>query len=67
MKTLIVCSLFLTSCLQVQIPIASTIINVTVIKTQVLPIASTLSGADIKELMKDLDQKAGDLTVPLTP
>jgi len=68
MKILIACSLFLlTSCAQLQVPIASTIINVTVIKTQVLPIASELSGADIKELMKDLDQKAGDVTAPLTP
>jgi len=67
MKILFLCSVFLTGCVQLQVPIASTVINVTVIKTQVLPIASTLSGADIKELMKDLDQKAGDLTAPLTP
>ena len=67
MKKLIVCSLFLTGCAQLQIPIASTVINVTVIKTQALTEDSTLSGADIKELMKDLDQKAGDVTAPLTP
>ena len=68
MKILILCSSFLlTSCLQVQVPIASTIINVTVIKTQALTEDSNLSGADIKELMKDLNQKAGDITAPLTP
>ena len=68
MKTVIVCSLFLlTSCAQLQVPIASTVVNVTVIKTQALPIASELSGADIKELMEDLNQKAGDIKAPLTP
>ena len=61
------CILFLSSCAQVQVPIASTVINVTVIKTQVLAEDSDLSGADIKELMKDLNQKAGDVTAPLTP
>lgn len=68
MKKLIVCSLFfLTSCIQLQVPIASTVVNVTVIKSQVLAEDSELSGADIKELMKDLNQKAGDVTAPLTP
>jgi hypothetical protein len=68
MKYLILCSLlFLTSCVQLQVPIASTVVNVTVIKTQALTEDSELSGADIKELMKDLNQKAGDVTAPLTP
>jgi hypothetical protein len=68
MKWLLILSLLLfTSCIQLQVPVASTVINVTVIKTQALTEDSNLSGADIKELMKDLNQEAGDITPPLIP
>ena len=67
MKYIVLCSLFLTGCIQLQIPVASTIVNVNVIKSQALTEDSELSGSDIKELMKDLKAKAGNVTPQLTP
>ena len=60
----ILMTLLFTSCIQLQVPIASNVTNVTVIKTQVTTDAATMSGSSLEDIRKGAD-KAGDVTTPL--
>ena len=51
-----------TGCLQLQIPIASAVTNITVIKTQ--NGEASMSGAKLQDIAKGASQKAGDVSIP---
>ena len=51
----------LTGCVHITIPIASTVNQIYVIKTQVATDKTEMTGANLEDLAKDNKQKAGDV------
>ena len=57
---------FCFGCLQLQIPVASTITNVTIMKSQNSKDA-VMSGSNLKDIAEGITNTAGDIDVPLIP
>lgn len=57
---------FCIGCMQLQIPVASTITNVTIMKSQNSEDA-VMSGSNLKDIAEGITNTAGDVDIPLVP
>jgi len=65
--TLLLLLLLLASSCQLQINIASSVINVPVVKTQLSDGDTKMEGSKLEDIAEGIKQKAGDLSIPVVP
>jgi len=58
---------FICGCIQLQVPIASTVTNVTVIKSQNSDKEATMQGSRLDDIAEGITNTAGDVDIPLVP
>ena len=58
---------FIGGCIQLQVPIASTVTNVTVIKSQNSDKEATMQGSRLDDIAEGITNTAGDVDIPLVP
>jgi len=58
---------FICGCIQLQVPIASTVTNVTVIKSQNSDKEAIMQGSRLEDVAEGITNTAGDVDIPLVP